>query len=113
YMDRHKNWAVIVCLVGGGQEIHTGEAGIGAWLDAVTSSFPEWEMFISSRLTDSEYAAGRVLDIVRERPRTRFDDSLHLAVSMRSFRAENVSAFVKALLDCDTEQAKLAFGELS
>jgi hypothetical protein len=84
YMDRHKDWAVIVCLVGGGQEINTGEAGIDAWLDAVNRRFPEWEMFISSRLTDSEYAAGRVLEIVRDRPQTKFDDSLHLAVSMRS-----------------------------
>jgi Schlafen group 3, DNA/RNA helicase domain len=113
YMDRRKDWAVIVCLVGGGQEINTGEAGIDAWLDAVNRRFPDWEMFISSRLTDSEYAAGRVLDIVRERPRTHFDDSLHLGVSMRSFRAENVSAFVKALLDCDEAEAKKAFAELS
>ena len=113
YMDRHKDWTVIVCLVGGGQEINTGEAGIDAWLDAVNRRFPEWEMFISSRLTDSEYAAGRVLEIVRDRPRTKFDDSLHLAVSMRSFRAENVSAFVKALLDCDKAEAKKAFAELS
>src|SRR5882724_1533164 len=113
YMDRHADWAVIVCLVGGGQEINTGEAGIDAWLDAVNRRFPEWEMFISSRLTDSEYAAGRVLEIVRDRPRTKFDDSLHLAVSMRSFRAENVSAFVKALLDCDKAQAKRAFAEVA
>ncbi|MGH7982215.1 MAG: DUF2075 domain-containing protein [Candidatus Udaeobacter sp.] len=113
YMDRHKDWAVIVCLVGGGQEINTGEAGIDAWLDAVNRRFPEWEMFISSRLTDSEYAAGRVQDIVRERPQTQFDDSLHLAVSMRSFRAENVSAFVKALLDCENEQARETFVELA
>ena len=113
YMDRHKDWAVIVCLVGGGQEINTGEAGIDAWLDAVNRRFPEWEMFISKRLTDTEYAAGRVLDIVRERPRTEFDDSLHLAVSMRSFRAENVSAFVKTLLDCEKEAAKRAFAELT
>jgi len=113
YMDRHKDWAVIVCLVGGGQEINTGEAGIDAWLDAVNRRFPDWEMFISSRLTDSEYAAGRALDIVRERPRTKFDDSLHLAVSMRSFRAENVSAFVKALLDCDEAEAKKAFAQLA
>ena len=113
YMDRRQDWAVIICLVGGGQEIHTGEAGIGAWLDAVNLRFPEWEMFISSRLTDSEYVAGRVLEIVRERPRTKFDDSLHLAVSMRSFRAENVSAFVKALLDCDKAAAKKTFAELS
>jgi hypothetical protein len=113
YMDRRKDWAVIVCLVGGGQEINTGEAGIDAWLDAVNRSFPDWEMFISSRLTDSEYAAGKVVEVVRDRARTHFDDSLHLAVSMRSFRAENVSAFVKALLDCERDQAKQAFAELS
>jgi len=112
-MNRHSDWAVIVCLVGGGQEINIGEAGIGAWLDAVNQRFPEWEMFVSSRLTDSEYATGHVVDIVRDRQRTHFDDSLHLAVSMRSFRAENVSAFVKALLDCDKAEAKNTFAELS
>jgi len=113
YMDRHNDWAVIVCLVGGGQEINTGEAGIDAWLDAVNRRFPDWEMFISCRLTDSEYAAGRVVEIVRDRAHTQFDDSLHLAASMRSFRAENVSAFVKALLDCEMQQARQAFAELT
>jgi hypothetical protein len=113
YMDRHKDWAVIVCLVGGGQEINTGEAGIREWLTAVVKSFPEWQMFISSRLTDSEYAAGKVLEMVRGRARTQFDDCLHLAVSMRSFRAENVSAFVKTLLDCEKEAACQTFAQIS
>lgn len=113
YMDRHRDWAVIVCLVGGGQEIHTGEAGIGAWLEAVNGSFPGWDMVISSKLTDTEYAAGHVLDLVRGRGRMHFDDSLHLAVSMRSFRAENVSAFVKALLDCEKNASQEAFAQLS
>src|SRR5439155_3107684 len=113
YMDRRKDWSVIICLVGGGQEIHTGEAGIGAWLDAVNRGFPNWEMFISSRLTYTEYAAGHALELVRQGPHTQFEDSLHLAVSMRSFRAENVSAFVKALLDCEKEEAKKAFAELA
>jgi hypothetical protein len=110
-MDRHPDWAVIICLVGGGQEIHTGEAGIEAWLDAVTSRFPHWHTYISSRLTDSEYAAGKALETVREN--AHFDDCLHLAVSMRSFRAENVSAFVKALLDCEKQHAREAFAELT
>jgi hypothetical protein len=113
YMDRHTDWAVIVCLVGGGQEINVGEAGIEAWLDAVNRNFPQWEMFISSRLTDSEYAATRAIEFIREGARLHLDDSLHLAVSMRSFRAENVSAFVKALLDCQMRDAKHAFSELS
>ena len=109
YMDRHEDWAVIICLVGGGQEINTGEAGIDAWLHAVNTAFPKWHMYISSRLTDSEYAAGRALDSVRQRRDAHLDDCLHLAVSMRSFRAENVSAFVKALLDCEKQQAREAF----
>ncbi len=111
-MDRHTDWAVIVCLVGGGQEINIGEAGIDAWLDAVNSRFSDWHMHISSRLADSEYAAGKALEAVSQRPKTHFDDCLHLAVSMRSFRAENVSAFVKALLDCEKQQAREAFAQL-
>jgi len=113
YMDRHKDWAVIVCLVGGGQEINVGEAGIGAWLTALNQRFPHWQMFISSKLTDSEYAAGKALELVRERARTNFDKDLHLSVSMRSFRAENVSAFVKALLDCEKEKARETFEKLA
>jgi hypothetical protein len=112
-LDRHMDWAVIICLVGGGQEIHTGEAGIDAWLDAVHARFPHWHMYISSRLTDSEYAAGQALEMVRHLQNTHFDDCLHLAVSMRSFRAENVSAFVKALLDCDRQQARHLFSQLA
>jgi hypothetical protein len=113
YMDRHRDWAVVACLVGGGQEINTGEAGIEEWLLAVKKGFPQWRMFISSRLTDSEYAAGNALDMVRGRALTYFDDCLHLAVSMRSFRAENVSAFVKSLLDCEREAACQAFSQVS
>lgn len=113
YMDRHKDWAVIICLVGGGQEINMGEAGIDAWLEAVQSKFPDWHMYISSRLTDSEYAAGKALEAVRSRQKTDFDDNLHLAVSMRSFRAENVSTFVKTLLDCEQRAARDAFSQLA
>lgn len=112
YMDRHSDWAVIVCLVGGGQEINTGEAGISAWLKAVIEHFPHWKMFISSRLHDSEYAANNTLQLAQSTAQTQQDDCLHLAISMRSFRAENVSAFVKALLDCEEQVARDAFEEL-
>lgn len=113
YINRHADWGVVICLVGGGQEINIGEAGIDSWLDAVNERFPSWRMHISSRLTDSEYAAGNALDSVRDRPGTYFDDCLHLSVSMRSFRAENVSYFVKALLDRDANAARTVFGQLS
>jgi hypothetical protein len=113
YMDRHPDWAVIVCLVGGGQEINTGEAGIDAWIEAVNERFPDWHMYISSNLTDTEYAAGHALQAISNRPNTHLDRHLHLAISMRSFRAENVSAFVKALLDCDKAKAKEYLSQLS
>lgn len=112
YVDRHKDWAVILCLVGGGQEINRGESGIGAWLEAVRTSFPHWDMYISSRLTDSEYAAADTIGAVREVRGVHLDDNLHLSVSMRSFRAEHVSAFVKALLDCERDQARLTLAKL-
>lgn len=112
YLDRHDDWAVVICLVGGGQEINTGEAGIAEWLDAVQTCFPEWQVYISPELTDSEYAAGRAIEVIGTCPNVHFDKDLHLAVSMRSFRAENVSTFVKAVLDCETGKAQDAFAIL-
>ena len=113
YMDRHEDWAVIICLVGGGQEINIGEAGIDAWLEAVNNTFPDWHIYISPRLTDSEYAAGKALQNIGLSHRKHLDESLHLAISMRSFRAENVSAFVKALLDCERETARELFAKFA
>jgi hypothetical protein len=104
-MNRHSDWAVIICLVGGGQEINTGEAGIGEWIESLNRSFPDWDIHISPRLNDSEYGAGRVLEEIKTRSHVTFHDKLHLSVSMRSFRAENVSLLIKQLLDLDRIQA--------
>lgn len=105
-LDRHPDWAVVVCLVGGGQEIHTGEAGISEWIESLDRSYPDWHIYISSRLTDSEYGAGRVLEKIKTRPNVVFKDELHLSVSMRSFRAEHVSLLVKQLLDLNPSEAR-------
>jgi hypothetical protein len=105
-MDRHPDWAVIVCLVGGGQEINTGEAGIGGWLEAVRDRYPEWEVYASPNLHDREYQAADLLMEMAERSRVHLHPELHLSVSMRSFRAETVSAWVKAALDGDTARAR-------
>lgn len=111
-LDRHPDWAVIVCLVGGGQEINIGEAGIGEWVESLIHSFPDWHIYLSSRLIDSEYGAGEVLKKLSSRPNVVHNDDLHLGVSMRSFRAEDVSLFVKQLLDLDIEQARNTFARL-
>jgi len=105
-MDRRNDWAVIVCLVGGGQEINTGEAGIGEWIEAVQRAFGDWHLYISPALTDSEYGAGKLLEAIRNRANVHYLQELHLGVSMRSFRAEKVSAFVKMVLDCEIARAQ-------
>jgi hypothetical protein len=104
-LDRHSDWAVVVCLVGGGQEINTGEAGIGEWLDSLARSFPQWRLHISSRLTDSEYGAGELVVRCKALPNATIRDELHLGVAMRSFRAENLSLLVKQLLDLEEAAA--------
>jgi len=106
YLNRHEDWAVVICLVGGGQEINRGEAGIAGWLDAVQRSFPDWNVHVSPNLTDSEYAAGEAITHLAGVRAISKDPDLHLSVSMRSFRAENVSSFVKSVLDCEIATAK-------
>lgn len=112
-LDRHHDWAVIVCLVGGGQEINTGEAGISEWLDALNRSFPNWNIYVSDKLTDSEYAAGNTLELVKNRRSVSFQPELHLSVSMRSFRAEKLSNLIKAILDLEIDRAKDLYKDVS
>jgi DUF2075 family protein len=110
-LNRHKDWAVVICLVGGGQEINTGEAGISEWLLAVKNEFPEWETRISPNLFDSEYAAQIAIDDLKLNSNVVFNESLHLSVSMRSFRAEYLSKLIKEILDID-ENAKRTLANL-
>lgn len=105
-LDRHSDWAVIVCLVGGGQEINTGEGGISEWLAALNTTFPWWKVYISPNLFDAEYSAVESIRILEGSNRLYYNDDLHLSVSMRSFRSENLAQFVKKLLDLDLEGAK-------
>jgi len=111
-LDRHPDWAVVVCLVGGGQEINRGEAGIAEWVDSLMRSYPDWHVYISPQLNDSEYGAGAVLRQLGHCQNVRYDPSLHLSVSMRSFRAENVSLLVKQVLDLDADGARRTLGQL-
>ena len=112
-LDRHEDWAVIVCLVGGGQEINTGEAGISEWINSLNRHFPGWHIYISGHLHDSEYGAGKILEQISFRPNVTYNNHLHLSVSMRSFRAENVSLLVKQLLDQNTNDAQNTFRSLN
>ena len=110
-LDLRKDWAVIVCLVGGGQEINTGEAGIGEWIRAVNETFPDWKVYLSKHLTDKEYAEGNVAELVANNKNALQVDQLHLSVSMRSFRAEKLSNFVHFLLEMDVEKTRELYQE--
>ncbi len=112
-LDRHPDWAVVICLVGGGQEINTGEAGISEWIDSLLRRFRDWRVYISPQLMDNEYDAGRALERLKPLGHVNEEKSLHLSVSMRSFRAENVSLLVKQLLDRETEAARWTHGQLT
>lgn len=112
-LNRHKDWAVIVCLVGGGQEINVGESGITEWLESLNRSFKDWDVHISSHLFDSEYSAGKALETLKARENVSYKDELHLSVSMRSFRAEHVSLLVKQLLDRQVEEARSTLAKIS
>lgn len=106
-LDQREDWATIVCLVGGGQEINTGEAGISEWIKALNEQFPHWNVYISPKLTDAEYAEGRVNELLKDNLNVTYSEDLHLSVSLRSYRAEKLSAFVHALLSFDENAATL------
>lgn len=106
-LDQREDWATIVCLVGGGQEINTGEAGISEWIKALNEQFPHWNVYISPKLTDAEYAEGKVNELLKDNTNVTYSEDLHLGVSLRSFRAEKLSAFVHALLSFDESASQI------
>ncbi len=104
-LDQREDWATIICLVGGGQEINTGEAGISEWIRALNERFTHWKVYISPQLTEPEYAEGKVNELLKFNRNVTYSECLHLGVSLRSYRAEKLSAFVHSLLAIDGQAA--------
>ena len=111
-MNRHPNWATIICLIGGGQEINTGEGGLHEWFESLRRSFPHWDIHISDRLTDFEYDQGRALYDEKDSHRIHTNEHLHLSLSIRSYRSEKVASLVKSILDCELGVAKALYTEV-
>jgi hypothetical protein len=105
-MDRHE-WAVIVALVGGGQEIHVGEAGLEEWGRALKSGFPHWRIAVSPQVLvgDTSVAGHKLFEGEPPISMITEDPSLHLAVSRRAIRANRVIEWVEAVLNGDSAQA--------
>lgn len=110
-LDRHPTWAVVVCLVGNGQEINTGEAGIAEWLGSLERSFPGWEVYVSPELGEGDSTVASLKAQVQARAKLHEAPSLHLSTSVRSFRSERYSEFVNRLLDLDVDGAKALLPE--
>jgi hypothetical protein len=98
-MSRHQDWAVIIALVGGGQEINDGEAGLREWGDALTK-FRDWHISASEEaLSGGPSVAGDTLfDGKPPRPVERVE-AFHLPISTRSYRAQAVAEWSNALLN--------------
>lgn len=105
-MDRHKDWAVIVCLIGGGQEINSGEAGMPEWFNSLKRNFNDWDIYVTPELNDTEYLRGATIQQLYSGLNIIENRDLHLATSVRSFRTPDLAAFVKAILDVNTDEAK-------
>lgn len=108
-MDRHPDWCTVVCLVGGGQEINTGEGGISEWIRALEKRFPTWEVHVSPRIARPEYGSEHEARSFLTSQRVRSHEHLHLAVSMRSFRAESLSDLVGHILDNQPQSANATY----
>ena len=112
-MDRLEGWGVIVCLVGGGQEIDSGEAGIQEWFDSLRRRFKDWRVYVSTQINDTNYTWGRNCKDMLLGLNVTYNEKLHLSTSMRSFRNELVSSFIEALLSADQEKARDYYQTLS
>jgi hypothetical protein len=113
-LDQHPGWSVIVCLVGGGQEINRGEAGISEWLKALaTKQFSGWTVYYPEELASREFSDDDTVSCLKKIKEKRPCKNLHLTATMRSFRAKGLSTFVQAMLDCNIKEAKKAYSEIS
>ncbi|PHO10423.1 hypothetical protein CPG37_05065 [Malaciobacter canalis] len=104
-MNRHQGWCTIICLIGGGQEINTGEAGLEEWISSLKNHFQDWNIYLSNSIVeDKNYLRDNTLkDWLNES--ANIDKNLHLSVSVRSFRSEKLSDFIHSILDIDRTKA--------
>lgn len=112
-MDRHNDWCCVVCLIGGGQEINTGEAGIIEWLKALDGTLSSWDVYISDVLSDEHYTIDDVARLKLQSSSYQTSKHLHLATSMRSFRAEKLSAFISEIISGNDKAALKIYSTLA
>ena len=111
-MDRHEDWCTIICLIGGGQEINTGEAGVSEWLSSLKNNYPHWDIHYSNLIsTDDNYLSDIELRNWVQSVATEKHE-LHLSVSVRSFRSEKISELMHEILEANHERANTLVAEV-
>ncbi|XXF77006.1 DUF2075 domain-containing protein [Myxococcaceae bacterium GXIMD 01537] len=95
-MGRHAGWAVVVALIGNGQEINTGEAGLAEWGRVIAASGGTWRAIAAPRAVQTHDPVQRLAEgwphwLDR-------DKDLDLTVPVRSVRDAAGAAWVDALL---------------
>jgi len=111
-MNRHKDWCTIICLIGGGQEINTGEAGLEEWVSAFENKYSDWDIHYSNLITDSKNYIKTENQKKWLESNANSEKELHLSVSVRSFRSEKLAAFVHELLNLNTVNASTIYQEI-
>lgn len=112
-MNRHEDWCTIICLIGGGQEINTGEAGVSEWIQSLKQKYPDWNVYYSDKILSEKttYLNDEELLTWLQINGNKVTD-LHLAVSIRSFRSEKVSLLIQYILEKESEKAKIVFDSI-
>lgn len=112
-MDRHKDWCTIICLIGGGQEINTGEAGVSEWIDSLMQRYSHWDIYYSSKILSEESTyLNNIFHLEWLKKKGVEEVDLHLAVSVRSFRSEKTSSFIHHLLENEHKKAAFVYDSL-
>ncbi len=112
-MNRHEDWCTIVCLIGGGQEINTGEAGVSEWVKSLKQKYSDWNVYYSDKILSEQTTYlndDELLNWLQAKGNKESD--LHLAVSMRSFRSEKIALFIQHILENEPEKAKEVFNSI-
>lgn len=107
-MGRHADWAVIVALIGNGQEINTGEAGLAEWGQVIAAD-PRWRALAAPRVLGGTEPAQRLAE--RHPDWLALDEALDLTVPMRSVREAVGARWVEAVLEADAATARAVAAE--
>lgn len=111
-LNRHNDWCAVICLIGGGQEINDGEAGLSEWFAALAHHYSDWRVFTSDHLTHGDYSWGHDLATMIAGMDHSLEPDLHLSVAVRSFRAEKLSAFVNAVIAGTDATARAIYADI-